>query len=353
MPTPRRARSRSCASFATLVSCGLSAAGALPEPLQNITESIAHTFGVPHTDHLAAAHGKAARRVAFRGPYAAADRPDSAEGGGQRSGAPAKTDADHEARGRRTTTTTTPLVLPGSGRQIAKTPTHPPAQRITPVDDGPAAVHEQLEHAARVPAPTGASRRRRGRGRPARMDLRQGDRRCPRPGVRRAPCPSAPTRRSHRSQWTLLNDPEDGAVVIAKTDAGNPREAHPADDHRHRVRSVPDVGDVHRGRRNGPVPRVQRRHRRRDDDVERHELRQRDASARARSPVNSRSASSHRRSRSPRTSTTAPCSARCKPGSPRARPPRRPPAIRSRAARSRRRPERHGPSVGDPTATRS
>ena len=32
---------------ATITSCGLSAAGALPEPLQHITDSIAHTLGVP------------------------------------------------------------------------------------------------------------------------------------------------------------------------------------------------------------------------------------------------------------------------------------------------------------------
>jgi hypothetical protein len=32
---------------ATIASCGLSAAGALPEPLQHITDSIAHTLGVP------------------------------------------------------------------------------------------------------------------------------------------------------------------------------------------------------------------------------------------------------------------------------------------------------------------
>ena len=42
--------------------------------------------------------------------------------------------------------------------------------------------------------------------------------------------------------WTLLNVPEDGAAVVAKTQHGNPREAHPAGHHRHRLRGVPDVG---------------------------------------------------------------------------------------------------------------
>jgi hypothetical protein len=54
-PRPRRAvtsRPRRTAFVlacitATVASCGLSAAGALPEPLQHITDSIAHTLGVP------------------------------------------------------------------------------------------------------------------------------------------------------------------------------------------------------------------------------------------------------------------------------------------------------------------
>jgi len=44
---PRRTAFVLACVTATVASCGLSAAGALPEPLQHITDSIAHTLGVP------------------------------------------------------------------------------------------------------------------------------------------------------------------------------------------------------------------------------------------------------------------------------------------------------------------
>jgi len=44
---PRRTAFVLACVTATVASCGLSAAGALPEPLQKITDSIAHTLGVP------------------------------------------------------------------------------------------------------------------------------------------------------------------------------------------------------------------------------------------------------------------------------------------------------------------
>ena len=44
---PRRTGFVLACVTATVASCGLSAAGALPEPLQHITDSIAHTLGVP------------------------------------------------------------------------------------------------------------------------------------------------------------------------------------------------------------------------------------------------------------------------------------------------------------------
>jgi hypothetical protein len=63
LPRPRRAAFVFLAVFATLASCGLSAAGALPAPLQHLTDSIARTLGVPQphdtgsAPHHAAASG--------------------------------------------------------------------------------------------------------------------------------------------------------------------------------------------------------------------------------------------------------------------------------------------------------
>src|SRR4029079_9229301 len=43
----------------TITSCGLSAAGSLPEPLQHITDSIAHTLGVPQPHDSGTSTGSA------------------------------------------------------------------------------------------------------------------------------------------------------------------------------------------------------------------------------------------------------------------------------------------------------
>ena len=51
MPASRRAAFVVACVSATIASCGLSAAGALPEPLQHITDSIARTLGVPEPSH--------------------------------------------------------------------------------------------------------------------------------------------------------------------------------------------------------------------------------------------------------------------------------------------------------------
>ena len=82
LPRPRRAAfviARACAR--TFASCGLSAAGALPEPLQHITDSIAHTLGVPQPHHIAGA----ARTPARAGPKATTAAPHvAAPGAGRR-----------------------------------------------------------------------------------------------------------------------------------------------------------------------------------------------------------------------------------------------------------------------------
>jgi hypothetical protein len=70
MPRPRRVAFVFAAVCATLASCGLSAAGALPAPLQHITESIARTLGVPQPDHTAPT-----RHAAAAGPTPTTSRP--------------------------------------------------------------------------------------------------------------------------------------------------------------------------------------------------------------------------------------------------------------------------------------
>jgi len=71
LPRSRRAAFVFCAVFATLASCGLSAAGALPAPLQHLTDSIARTLGVPQPhDSSPAPHHAAAG-----GPKPTSSRP--------------------------------------------------------------------------------------------------------------------------------------------------------------------------------------------------------------------------------------------------------------------------------------
>ncbi|MGO9877373.1 MAG: hypothetical protein ACLPVY_26640 [Acidimicrobiia bacterium] len=70
LPRPRRVGFVFLAVVATLASCGLSAAGALPAPLQHITDTIARTLGVPQPHDT----GPASHAGAI-GPQPTATRP--------------------------------------------------------------------------------------------------------------------------------------------------------------------------------------------------------------------------------------------------------------------------------------
>src|SRR5262249_22185900 len=72
---PRRTAFVLACVTATVASCGLSAAGALPEPLQHITDSIAHTLGVPEPhDATPATHsGAGAAPIITTPPVSHAD----------------------------------------------------------------------------------------------------------------------------------------------------------------------------------------------------------------------------------------------------------------------------------------
>jgi hypothetical protein len=217
MPTPRRAAVAFVCVIATLASCGLSAAGALPEPLQNITESIAHTFGVPHTDHSQGAH---------KPPAGASAAPKSTSAA---TTAPTPATAPKAPVSKITTPTTAvpttstsaPLELPDSKTPIAKTPTHPPAQRITPIDAGPPPSTNSSN------TPPGYPTDWRDQATEAAAVGLQGCAKAT--GVSQAGCPQSTVPVGANPQvasitWTLLNVPEEGAAVLAKTQHANPRK---------------------------------------------------------------------------------------------------------------------------------
>ena len=162
---PRRAAFVFACVSATLASCGLSAAGALPEPLQHITDSIARTLGVP-----AAARHDARRRTS------AAQRARRRPRRRTTSRAPATTPHDAATTPTAPGTPKAPKVTPPTGhaharrrtpgRQLAQ-PAQPPiatprptqARRSAsrPSEAGQAAVEEQRRTRRPASRPTGAS----------------------------------------------------------------------------------------------------------------------------------------------------------------------------------------------------
>ena len=117
LPRPRRAAFVMLAVCGTLASCGLSAAGALPAPLQHITDSIARTLGVPQPHHTPPAPHAAASAPKPTTPTTAAVRP-----------APSTT--IHHATA--TTSPASPKVTP---RHVVTRPTTPPVvstQSVSP-----------------------------------------------------------------------------------------------------------------------------------------------------------------------------------------------------------------------------
>ena len=216
MPTPRRAAIAFICVLSTLVSCGLSAAGALPEPLQNITDSIAHTLGVPKANTPQdAPNGHSAGA-----PSAPKPAPDATPKPAAKSSLPTPETAAPKASPA-VTTTTEPLKLPTSDTPIAKTPAHPPAQPITPVGSDP----EPTKNSSNTP-PGYPTDWRDKATEAAALQLQQ----CAAAtGASQVGCPQNAIPEGDNAQiasisWTLLNVPEQGAAVIAKTKPGNPRK---------------------------------------------------------------------------------------------------------------------------------
>jgi hypothetical protein len=215
---PRRTAFVIACVCATIASCGLSAAGALPEPLQHITDSIARTLGVPKPDDTPkVTHGAAA------GPLPVAVVPHDAPTtpASSRATTPTKT------TGHATPTNSHPTVVaPGHVSThkvkssapppyIAPRPTKP-SGRITP-KPGPPPSNNSENTPPGYPTDwrklaISAATAKIGTCAQASALTEIG-------------CPQSATAagvnvQTQSVQWTLLNQPQSGAVAVARTKRG-------------------------------------------------------------------------------------------------------------------------------------
>jgi hypothetical protein len=141
---PRRAAFVFGCITATIASCGLSAAGALPEPLQQITDKIADTLGVPQPHDNGTSTGTAPTTepepelapapAPAPDPTAPAERPNTAP---PSTDAAAKPEADEPVRRTpRATTTTEPTVVTPPTPAPPTEPADPPAFPPRPNEPG-------------------------------------------------------------------------------------------------------------------------------------------------------------------------------------------------------------------------
>ena len=222
MPRPRRALIAFIAVFATLVSCGLSAAGALPAPLQHITDSIAHTFGVPHADHNSGAAHAAAPSAHTPLRPAATRTPTELPRTITTSVAPApkKHAAVTKKKVSAPPTTTTFPQLPNASTQIAPPRPHAPSRLINPGSSGPKPSKNSSNTPPGFPTDWRTLATQAATGQ---LDLI-----CPQATtLTPTACPQQAVAAGANAQaqgvvWTLLNQPYDGAVVVAKTAPGFP-----------------------------------------------------------------------------------------------------------------------------------
>jgi hypothetical protein len=215
MPYSRRALIAVVAAFATLVSCGLSAAGALPAPLQHITDSIAHTFGVPHADG-AAAPAKASGHTA---PSIPVEPPASGPAAPKPAAAPITTTTIHKATTKPAPTTSTTIALPPAESPIATTRPHVPPAQVTTDNPG----QPPSNYSTNVPPGFPANwREQAASAASAQLVLI-----CPQATTPTAPdCPQQASVTDMFTMqpmvWSILNQPLNGAVVVARTTPGNP-----------------------------------------------------------------------------------------------------------------------------------
>jgi hypothetical protein len=225
LPRPRRAAFAFACVSATIAGCGLSAAGALPKPLQRITDTIAHSLGVPETNRVEPAPHASNGALGTTAPRVA---PATHRVAPTTSTAPTPTSAP---RSHHKGTGSPPTIAhnPHTSGQSA-TPPPPPLNKPRPVKPS------KRVKPGHVVKPPSKNSENTPPGYP--IDWRQ---RAIAAGAKQltvcaqavtlAPtdCPQVATAAdaSQPVQWTLLNDPRVGAVVIAQSKAtqdqwGNP-----------------------------------------------------------------------------------------------------------------------------------
>ena len=226
LPRPRRAAFVMLAVCGTLASCGLSAAGALPGPLQHITESIAHTLGVPQPHHNPTPQhsGAAGPKASTPAPTIARPAPTTVHHTATTTSGPkAKTKpAAHVTRHTPTPSiqnvqsTSPPIAKPGptkpTKRFKPRKPTKPPSNNSSNTPAGypdnwrrlaTAAATAQLEKCAQADALSPAG--------------------CPQ--IATAADASSPVQ---SVQWSLVSASRSHAVVIARVHSGGPDKPGPA-----------------------------------------------------------------------------------------------------------------------------
>ncbi|HTD50452.1 MAG TPA: hypothetical protein VK771_07630 [Acidimicrobiia bacterium] len=222
LPRPRRAAVVFLAVFATLASCGLSAAGALPAPLQHLTDSIARTLGVPQPHDPSPAPHHAAVSAPHPTPSGpAAVRPASTPT------APHRRTAKSASAKVKTKVTAKPTERPSKpvpdvkvaadpGGGVAKPGPTKPSHRRLPSPPGPPPSNDSKNTPAGYP-----DNWRTLAGAAATTQLQscaQADTLSPKNCPQVASAPGGNTRVTVR--WTLVNTPEPAPVVVARVSPG-------------------------------------------------------------------------------------------------------------------------------------
>jgi len=227
LPRPRRAAFVFACVSATVAGCGLSAAGALPKPLQRITDTIAHTLGVPEPHRVQPTpHTSNGALGSPSVPRVAPDTDRSAPTTPKAATPTTKTGNHHKRRDSHPSAAHTPHP---SGPAV--TPPHPPLNKPRPVKPSK---RVKPGHVVKPPSPNNSENtppgypidwRKRAIAAAAKqlgvcvqaVTLAPAD--CPQVATASGPVLSL--------RWALLNDPRTGAVVIAESKAtqdqwGNP-----------------------------------------------------------------------------------------------------------------------------------
>ena len=228
LPKPRRAAFVFLAVCATLASCGLSAAGALPAPLQHITESIAWTLGVPEPDHTAPTPHSAASGAKGPAPRPNVVAPETARPATQPP-APVVKHAKKAEPVVRPAKHTAPAVTQQAQSvkvPIAKARPTSPAKRVVPKQQkkGPKPSNDSTNTPAGYPdnwrtlAAAAATAKLQACAQADALSL---------PGCPQVATPAGVNPQVDSVHWSLLNATDPGAVVVAQVHPGGKQKAAP------------------------------------------------------------------------------------------------------------------------------